>query len=145
MSVVALNNFQSHSISMLITECSSYGGCLHIYTYGLCCYPVSSSYHKLLTSRTVSEYSQKGCERKHLWTNIRNYPDICLEVLQKTNNLSQDSKIHNSLFSMQYVPMLYNKDKLDKQVNLQSVGGWNQQLATWNYTVNSRYKAMTSE
>jgi hypothetical protein len=41
--------------------------------------------------------------------------------------------------------MLYNKDKLDKQVNLQSAGGWNQQLATWNYTVNSRYKAMTSE
>jgi hypothetical protein len=49
------------------------------------------------------------------------------------------------VFSKQYVPMLYNKDKLDKQVNWQSVGGWSQQLAAWNYTVSSCYIAMTSE
>lgn len=70
MSVIALNSFRSHSISMLTKECSSYGGCLYIYIYGLCGDTVSRSYHKVWTCRMISEYLQKGCERKQLWSNI---------------------------------------------------------------------------
>jgi hypothetical protein len=37
--------------------------------------------------------SCKGCGRKRSWPNLRKYPDICLEKLEKiTKGLSQDSR-----------------------------------------------------
>jgi hypothetical protein len=47
--------------------------------------------------------------------------DVAIVKQQRSKHISMvtdtDSTIQNAVFSKQYVPMLYNKDKLDKQVN----------------------------